>query len=227
MVPMWYLLSALCAVVGEILVAPPQQQQPQPNADVVTVIHQVNQKVDRLNSTITGRMQSMETKVDNLITDMKTINKKLDAPKRSWLLQQTNLCFGAKDHSYGKFTLKNEGRIIAAKLVYKSGYVSCNIHAGYKSHWGCSEKQAALLVYITDEFNRITLPKTISSKAGIGYTLIGYHTDSKELVLTDYATAIYGTVGTEFRIWYSEDLYDATTSDNGGTTCADVYVMVE
>ena len=160
------------------------------------------------------------------MSDMKRIDTKLS--KHPWILQQTNVCFGAKDHHYGKFKLKNEGRIVAAKLVYKSGYVSCDLNKGQKSRWGC-EKGIGLRVYITDEFNRIVLPKTFDSREphGIYYTLVGYHSNSDELVLADYSSSVYGTVGTDLRVWYSEDLYDSTTSDNGGTTCADVYVMVE
>ena len=34
-------------------------------------------------------------------------------------------------------------------------------------------------------------------------------------------------VGDEMRIWYGEDLYKYTDTDNHGTSCADVYIHVE
>jgi hypothetical protein len=35
------------------------------------------------------------------------------------------------------------------------------------------------------------------------------------------------TAGQEFRIWFGQDLGDATENNNFGTTCADVFVRYE
>ena len=125
--------------------------------------------------------------------------------------------------------MKDEGRVVAVKLQRKSGYVSCNNIV--KSYWGCGPG-TNIYVYVTDDLNRILLPKTLIASFGsqqkVWYTLLGYNSNSKELVLTDYATAIYGNVGMEFRIWYSEDLLpDCRSDDNSGHTCADVYAMFD
>ena len=70
---MMLLWAVLCVIVGKANgKAQPQQlqqlPQPQPNTDVVTVIRQVDKKVDRLNSTITGKMQSIQGNVQNVET---------------------------------------------------------------------------------------------------------------------------------------------------------------
>ena len=212
---------------------------PSPNGDVISYIRDVDQRVTRLNTTLVKNMEEVGGKVDHLTTEVhrmeenlnkeiSTIHKKLDGPRRSWAMQADNVCFGAKDNAYGKFKLKDEGRVLAVKLVYKSGRVSCD--GRHYSHWGCFSDSTALTIYVTDNHNRVILPKTLiesKSENKVSYSLIGYVPNSPELVLTDYATSIYGTVGMEFRIWYSEDLFKVTPSDNVGITCTDVYVMFE
>jgi len=140
-----------------------------------------------------------------------------------WLLQGTNVCFGARDSKYGKFELQQEGMMTGIKIVHKGGYVTCNNNA--KSNWGCTPGHVHLSVYITDTANQKILPKHVtevgSSKAW--FVLPGYNSKSPELVFTDMCSPMYAHKGQELRLWYGEDLVGHTESDNGGKSCADVY----
>ena len=43
----------------------------------------------------------------------------------------------------------------------------------------------------------------------------------------DLTTPMYGVKEQQLRIWYGEDLYDQSESDNYGASCVDVYVMFQ
>ena len=84
-------------------------------------------------------------------------------------------------------------------------------------------------IYITDEVNRVILPKhpTQATRDGF-YDLIGYHENKKELILVDRGSAqVYGYKGMPLKVWYGEDLLQQSEQDNSGTSCADVYAMVD
>lgn len=226
---MLMLTFAWCLLARHVLSSP----LPQQNGDIISYIRMVDKKVDAINTTIVKELVNVESNVDSLAKMLPAYGK------QQWKLQEKNRCFGPKNREFGSFTLKNEGRVMAVKLVYKSGLVkSC--HSYYKSYWGCRDK-TSIFTYITDNHNRIVFPKTLIASqvpevhrdtliASHGdtlfrtYTLIGYDNMSEELVLTDYATSIYGTVGMELRVWYGARLFGMREYNNG-RTCADVYAM--
>ena len=51
--------------------------------------------------------------------------KSVLADEEPWVLQQYDVCFGAKGKNFGKFRLNRNGALYALKLVHRSGYVSC------------------------------------------------------------------------------------------------------
>ncbi|XP_068678536.1 uncharacterized protein [Montipora foliosa] len=61
-----------------------------------------------------------------------------------WIrLNKDEVCFGARDDSYGKFTIPSDGALFRLKLVYRSGYVTNNKNKEpFGSHWGLQAKQA-------------------------------------------------------------------------------------
>lgn len=144
-------------------------------------------------------------------------------PADGWKLQATNVCFGAKDDSYGKFTLKHTGTITKLKLNHTGEVATLNCwldRGNVGSRWGCHYADKHLIhTAITDKDNTIIIP---NSNPPYNYLLPGYHGNSSYLQFDGLnITARYGD---ELRIWYIEDLRDVE-SDNGGRSCTDVYAM--
>ena len=55
--------------------------------------------------------------------------------------------------------------------------------------------------------------------------LSGFDANSPEIVFDSIPTPLAVTAGQKFRMWYGEDLRNATEQDNAGESCADVYVV--
>ena len=144
-------------------------------------------------------------------------------PVSGWLKINTEvLCFGAKNDSYGKFSIHKAGKISAFKLAHHSGSVSC-----YKddkgTNWGCSHPSyiRQICTHITDASN-VCLVNNLNSSAHGCYQLPGFDHNSPEIELS-LSSPIGVRAGQEFRIWYGEDLYNKDDYDNHGKSCVDVY----
>ncbi|XP_074624243.1 uncharacterized protein LOC141882174 [Acropora palmata] len=133
-------------------------------------------------------------------------------------LNSAPVCFGAKDSQFGHFQVEFGGSIEAVKLSHLYGQVSCG---GGWMKWGCAGSAKSLSVFVTNASNSILLPMV---KASLYlYNLPGYHSDSSEVVFNDYPSPLQLSSGQELRLWFSEDYYNYYESDNGGTSCADVF----
>ncbi|XP_015748430.1 PREDICTED: uncharacterized protein LOC107328208 isoform X1 [Acropora digitifera] len=133
-------------------------------------------------------------------------------------LNSAAVCFGAKDDQFGQFQVEFGGSIEAVKLVHLSGQVSCDQHANVWSKWGCNGKH--IFVFLTDASRTILLPMDQNSP----YTIPGYDAQSSEIVFSGLPNPLHLRSGQELRMWYEEDLKNVFESDNGGKTCADVFV---
>ena len=82
-----------------------------------------------------------------------------------------------------------------------------------------------LVLFISDTRNKVIYPSPslISLHTGGWYDLPGYSKNSPEIVFSDQGFR-YLSNGQKIRIWYGEDLFGWTESDNHGFTCMDVYV---
>ena len=137
-----------------------------------------------------------------------------------WIQFNKNICFGAKNDSYGNFTIKYSGILIALKLVYRSGFVTCNKkNAPYGNHWAC-KNGSRMGTIVTNANNKVIFPQWYRN---ISYTLNGYHPNSSELVFSRMSPPLTVAAGEEFRIWYHEDFKDGVEDDNDGHTCTDVF----
>lgn len=140
-----------------------------------------------------------------------------------WIKLNENgrVCFGAKNDSYGSFTIPpiGYGYLKALKLVYRSGYVTCKRTPVLGSHWGC-EEDSKIATIVTDKQNKVQFPQDYTRSA---YILPGFHKNSSELVFSALFSPLFVREGMEFRIWYGEDHKDGIEADNSGSTCADVY----
>ena len=141
--------------------------------------------------------------------------------KYLWQLQQSNVCFGAKNDSFGSLTLKYKGPLLGLKLRHRSGFVNCN--ANGRSFWGCQNSRY-ISIAITDEDNKVVLPESLDTK---GWVYIpGYDVDSKEVVLDDDGKKMNVYRGMQMRLWYGEDLRNHAEEDNIGRCCVDVFAKL-
>ena len=145
------------------------------------------------------------------------------------------MCFGARNHQFGRFFIPSSGRLAAIKLVHLYGYVSCYTHGdvNHWSYWGCgysySSTRDKVNVVITTSSNHIILPPnqflTRSGSLGSGkwHEILGYNSWSPELVFSVFSHPLWVSSGQQLRVWYGEDLVDYAENDNGGRVCCDVY----
>ena len=129
------------------------------------------------------------------------------------------VCFGARNDSYGNFTVQVTGKAINAKLVHVSGSVANS--KKHEGNWGNPGKK--IRTVITTAGNDIILPSNYTSHDA--YTLEGYTSTSPELVFPNASQPGLVTRGQEFRIWFVEDLGDYSEQDNSGESCADVFLF--
>ena len=135
-------------------------------------------------------------------------------------LNKSPICFGAKGKAFGSFTYGKNIFVSAFMLVHRSGAVSCD--GKRYSYWGCPPNHAEIFTVITDGKNHLLAPATKSTR----FRLPGYTSSSSALVFCVQKTPLCVFSTTEIRLWYTEDLYNAGASDNGGKTCADVYAAL-
>ena len=133
------------------------------------------------------------------------------------------MCFGARDDSYGKFSIHKAGKISAFKLAHRSGSVSCLPGAEKGTNWGCryTDYIGQICTHITNASN-VRIVNVSDSGHGC-YQLPGFDHNSPEIEL-NLSSPIGVCAGQEFRIWYAEDLKDLNDDDNPfHKSCVDVY----
>lgn len=150
-----------------------------------------------------------------------------DSPDE-WQLQASNVCYGAKDDTPGKFTIKAEGLLVGLKLVHKSGSLFCS-DSKRTSRWGCKLygiSNNRIYTIVTDERKEVVFPdsKIVNSKDGGFYFLPLFNGQTADnLVFVNTQKPAYAMKGSKLSVWYGSDLYDFSESDNGGKHCIDVY----
>ena len=144
------------------------------------------------------------------------------------------VCFGARNHQFGRFYMPSSRTLAAVKLVHLYGYVSCKTPVGVDNwtYWGCgySQVQHKVNVVITTSTNRILFPPNqllSSTHGGEGkwHHIIGYNSWSPELVLSVFSHPLWISYLQQLRVWYGEDLMDWGEGDNGGRVCCDVFAL--
>ena len=141
------------------------------------------------------------------------------------------VCFGASADSFGRFVAPIGGHLLKFKLIHQSGSVECA--AGSSSHWGCTYPEMPqdhrLGTIITNSQSIRLLPKDYYFLKGVPcrshfYGLPGQTVDSPELLFDNFSTPLNVSLGEEFQIWFTEDLYKCGYADNGlGKTCVLVF----
>ncbi|XP_029179296.2 uncharacterized protein LOC114946818 [Acropora millepora] len=132
-------------------------------------------------------------------------------------LNSAPVCFGAKDSQFGQFQVEFGGSIKAVKLSHLYGLVTCG--KGWMK-WGCVGNRERLNVLVTNASNSVLLPMGNTHK---NYKLPGYHSNSTVIVFNDFPSPLQLSPGQELRLWFTTDYNNYHESDNGGTTCADMF----
>ena len=128
-------------------------------------------------------------------------------------------CVGARNNKFLHLKYGGQsGFVRAFRMIHTGQKLGCTLSA--KSNWGCSNHHRTNM-YVTDLFNKVMYPSPVLTKpyqSGGWYHLPGYYTNSRQLVFSDVGTRfIYRNQ--DMRVWYGEDLYGYTESDNHGVTC--------
>ena len=150
-----------------------------------------------------------------------------------WIQMTTSpVCFGATADSFGRFVAPIAGDLLTFKFIHQSGSVECA--AGWSSRWGCTQpgisQDHPLGTIITNSQSVRLLPKDDyfflegSPCTNHYYGFLGQTADSPELLFDNFSTPLHVSVGQEFQIWFTEDLYKCGHADNGlGKTCVLVF----
>ena len=112
-----------------------------------------------------------------------------------WSFQQRNVCFGARNNQFGRFTVKYSGQLLAIKLFHTSGFVSCRPQRG-DSYWGCAPNLQYLSTVVTDARNKRIFPKSMDNHGW--YTHKGYTANSEILLFQEPTSSINVTQGMHF-----------------------------
>ena len=169
-----------------------------------------------------------------------------------WTLVKQEACFSATSllTTY-TFNPPRSGNVDAVKLVHTSGEVTCNTATGY-TNWGCVVPgwQTAFLVYLVqhniDESLDLVLPTWNTQDVTVfyllteadqercadtcyqwGYIMNGDGVSESDLIWSDSALNLYVDTSDIFSVQYSEGCCGASSDDNDGIACADVYFQYE
>ena len=140
------------------------------------------------------------------------------------------MCFGTLGSQFGSFKASTGGKLMKIKLVHLYGYVSCiGTEPKYWSHWGCgyfneNSNTDWTGISITTAGNTVLFPPKEINRGTYHWALIpGYNSRTPELVMSIYDNPVEVTTGQQLRVWYSEDLYQDSYTNNHGRVCADVF----
>jgi len=150
----------------------------------------------------------------------------------SWQKVNTDpVCFGARNDTYGAFSITKTGLVKTMKLVHKSGSIRCNTVYG-DSYWSCDYPVYAknLMTIITNANRDALLPytgdlqKRADGECGKhSYSLEGTGHKSRELVFRNLSSPLSLSRNQELQIWYGQDWLGCFEGDNIGNVCVDIY----
>lgn len=135
-----------------------------------------------------------------------------------WIVQETNICYGAKNRKPATIIFKRDCQLHALRLRHVSGNLAC--WAGSKhpySKWGCIPNNSLIVTYIVKN-GRLWYPEGAIS-APYSYKLNGFNTEDDLLIIKKSANF---TAADQLQVWYSEDWFRYDLQNNVGRHCIDV-----
>ena len=104
------------------------------------------------------------------------------------------MCFGARNHQFGRFLMPSSGRLAAIKLVHLYGYVSCRANEANRwSYWGCGGDP--LFVAVTTSTNRVLFPPKQFKDNSKEFRIKAYNSWSPELVFSVFSHPHWVSLG--------------------------------
>jgi len=132
--------------------------------------------------------------------------------------------------SYGDvFAPINIDRDFCAKSItikHKSGFVSCRKQSSGDSNWGCDHDSMGLVL----ANDRIVTAPVFDTAVGMTphysghahwYKMDGVSKHTEEMAWT-FLQPFQFTAGSQYKLWYNEDLSGGTEGDNRGSACYDM-----
>lgn len=143
---------------------------------------------------------------------------------------QGDVCYGAKDSSFGTFTLSRSGKLYQLTLEHQSGFVSCDAsNPNANSNWGCGVgfESVKMGTVVTRSDNSLVYPFFALDTNGY-YFLARTDTFSRTLTLYNFNGEVSVSTTEVFRIWHGEDLINNNNDEanNGGTHCVRVWAVI-
>ena len=145
--------------------------------------------------------------------------------------QENGVAWGARDDSHGEWQVASRicGRKL--KLQHRSGSVGNS--AGTESNFGSSSDYVCPHVTVGKGSAHAVVPYAgdpkVNTAPGNGwYFLSGFNAMSPylefDLPLTNEESYYCFEEGTEYHLWYGEDMNDWTEEDNSGTVYTDILI---
>ena len=152
------------------------------------------------------------------------------ANKVQCLEYQGDVCYGAKDSSFGRFKLRRSGKLYQLTLEHKSGFVSCDAtNPRANSNWGCGVgfRSVQMGTVVTRRNDSVVFPFFALQDDGY-YFLARTDTFSRTLTLLNFTRDISVSASEELRVWHSEDLVNKDNEEvnNGGKHCVRVWAVI-
>jgi len=111
-------------------------------------------------------------------------------------------------------------------LTHKSGYVSCRGAAHGNSNWGCDSDSMGLVLaddrtITAPVFESVTGMTSSYSAHAHWYKMDGVNGQTEQMAWT-FLEPFQFAAGSQYKLWYNEDLTGGTEGDNHGKACYDV-----
>ena len=156
--------------------------------------------------------------------------------------EENGVAWGARGDSPGRWEVASRVCGRKLKLQHRSGAVwcapnypsnfGCNNHPG-PSHWDISAyltvgKGYEYAVVPFEGDPKVTVHPDPTPRSRLWYLLSEFDSMSPylefDLPLTDVESYYCFEEGTEYQLWYGEDMIDASEFNNGGTAYTDIFI---
>ena len=141
------------------------------------------------------------------------------------------VCFGARDDTYGAFSVTKTGLVKAMKLVHRNGSIKCDPNSP-STFWSCGNRVGYannLFTTIITKANReALLPSSENmisrcNEKKEAFILDGVDQQSPELILGNLSRPLNLLKDQQLQIWYGQDLIDCSEDNNSGNSCVDIF----
>ena len=153
--------------------------------------------------------------------------------------EENGVAWGAKDDSPGRWEVASRVCGRKLRLQHRSGAVQCSVGSQLASNFGCNNVPSVgqhVTTYLTvgKGLEYVVVPfegdpkVTAHPSYPTWYLLSGFNSMSPylefDLPLTDEESYYCFEEGTEYQLWYGEDLVDWSEGNDSGTAYTDILI---